>query len=343
MKDVNVSIIVPVYNAEKYLNRCVQSLIIQTIKSIEIILVDDGSTDNCPEMCDAWSRNDCRISVIHKKNGGLGMACNSGLEKARGKYVAFVDSDDWVEADMYQKLYDTARRNNAHMVFSGIRRVDENGKISPMYQSSALTVYSTKDKIDSLMLDMIASEPSVRMERKIPMSAKIVLYDRSMIISHNIQFDSERVFISEDLLFNLECMSKSKCIVEFPDTFYNYYINTTSISHTIYPGKFEKAKLLHQELIRRCTHYNLPICFQDRIDRLIIGYGRSNCNSYFHCQLPFCKKKHIVSDICSDEIWTEIRKRYPIKAMPFIHRFFFELMTHKMVICLYLISKIQYS
>ena len=99
-----VSIIVPIYNVEKYLHRCVDSIINQSHKDLEIILVDDESPDKCPEMCDEYAKQDSRVKVIHKKNGGLGYARNSGLEIATGEYVAFIDSDDYVEPDMVEKL-----------------------------------------------------------------------------------------------------------------------------------------------------------------------------------------------------------------------------------------------
>ena len=91
-----VSIIVPVYNVEKYLDRCMESLLNQTLKDIEIILVDDGSPDNCPQICDEYAKKDSRVKVVHKVNAGLGYARNSGLDVASGEYVAFVDSDDYV-------------------------------------------------------------------------------------------------------------------------------------------------------------------------------------------------------------------------------------------------------
>lgn len=99
-----VSIVVPIYNVESYLERCIQALLNQTLKDIEIILIDDGSPDHCPQICNEYAQKDSRIKVIHKKNAGLGYARNSGLEIARGKYLAFVDSDDYVEANMYLSL-----------------------------------------------------------------------------------------------------------------------------------------------------------------------------------------------------------------------------------------------
>ena len=101
MNQTKVSIIVPVYNVE----RCLTSLINQTLKDIEIILVDDESPDNCPAICDDYAQKDPRIKVIHKKNQGLGMACNSGMENATGEYIAFCDSDDYVDNCMYENMY----------------------------------------------------------------------------------------------------------------------------------------------------------------------------------------------------------------------------------------------
>ena len=99
-----ISVIVPVYKVEQYLDRCVQSIVDQTYKNLEIILVDDGSPDNCPAMCDAWAEKDDRVQVIHKENGGVSSARNVGLDAVTGSYIAFVDADDWIESDMLEFL-----------------------------------------------------------------------------------------------------------------------------------------------------------------------------------------------------------------------------------------------
>lgn len=100
-----ISVIVPVYNVEKYLPRCIDSILNQTYKNLEIILVDDGSPDNCPAICDEYAQKDSRIKVIHKANGGVSSARNVGLDVATGEYIGFVDSDDWIEPDMYEFLF----------------------------------------------------------------------------------------------------------------------------------------------------------------------------------------------------------------------------------------------
>lgn len=125
-----VSIIVPCYSVEQYLDRCVESLVGQTLLNIEIILVDDLSPDRTPEMCDEWAKKDSRIRVVHKvQNGGLGLACNTGIEVSTGEYIAFCDSDDYVDKDMYETMYNAAAKENVDVVFSGIKTVDQNGVV----------------------------------------------------------------------------------------------------------------------------------------------------------------------------------------------------------------------
>lgn len=118
-----ISVIVPIYNVEKYIHRCVDSIIHQTYKNLEIILVDDGSLDRCGEICDEYGKKDARIVVIHKKNGGLSDARNAGLDVMHGSYVAFVDSDDWIELEMYQKLYENMKYFDSDMAFGGVKEV----------------------------------------------------------------------------------------------------------------------------------------------------------------------------------------------------------------------------
>lgn len=124
-----ISVIVPVYKVEKYLHRCVDSIINQTYKNLEIILVDDGSPDNCPKICDEYAQKDQRIKVIHKKNAGISEARNAGLEIAQGEFVAFVDSDDYIDSTMYEKMLLLAQKEKNDLVLCGFKKVSEDGKI----------------------------------------------------------------------------------------------------------------------------------------------------------------------------------------------------------------------
>lgn len=127
MKEDLISIIVPVFNVEKYLDKCISSIVNQTYKNIEIILVDDGSPDTCPQLCDRWAEKDNRIVVIHKENGGLSSARNAGVRVSAGKYIGFVDSDDYIAADMYEKLYTALVEHDADMAICNYVFWDEYG------------------------------------------------------------------------------------------------------------------------------------------------------------------------------------------------------------------------
>ena len=122
-----LSIIVPIYNSEKYINRCINSILSQTLDNIEIILVNDGSNDRSGKICEEYKSADSRIKVIHKKNGGQAQARNIGLRLAKGSYIGFVDSDDWIENDMYELLYNSCINNNVDISIIGVREINEKG------------------------------------------------------------------------------------------------------------------------------------------------------------------------------------------------------------------------
>ena len=125
MEQPLISVIVPVYKVEPYLDKCISSIVNQTYKNLEIILVDDGSPDNCPAMCEAWAEKDSRIRVIHKTNGGLSDARNAGMTVATGELMAFVDSDDWIAPDMYEHLYRRLAEDNSDIAACGVQMVWE--------------------------------------------------------------------------------------------------------------------------------------------------------------------------------------------------------------------------
>lgn len=148
-----ISIIVPVYNVEKYLDKCVNSIVNQTYKNLEIILVDDGATDNSPKMCDEWAKKDDRIKVIHKANGGLSDARNTGIKNATGDYLAFVDSDDYIESDIYEVLYKMILRDNADLAMCSFKKVDEQGNDIETKNNVIAEVIGKKEFFERMMND----------------------------------------------------------------------------------------------------------------------------------------------------------------------------------------------
>ncbi len=148
-----VSIIVPVYKVENYLNKCIESLVSQTYRNLEIILVDDGSPDSCPEICDNWAKNDSRIKVIHKPNGGLSDARNAGMRVATGDFIAFIDSDDYISSEFIAQLYDAMLRENSDIVECEVVRFNE-GEIPKLNNAElAVKTFTTEKAISNLMLE----------------------------------------------------------------------------------------------------------------------------------------------------------------------------------------------
>ena len=181
MSDNNelISIIVPIYNVQKYLDRCMKTLLNQTYRNIEIILVDDESPDECPKMCEEYTKIDQRVKVIHKKNGGLGFARNSGLEIAQGKYIIFVDSDDYVTENMCHLLYEAAKKYEADVVYGGIFYADGE-KIKESKVVTKERVWKGKQEVKDLLLDFIATEPNEKKDTIMEVSVWKALFRKKV-------------------------------------------------------------------------------------------------------------------------------------------------------------------
>lgn len=159
MKEPLISVIVPVYKVEKYLNRCINSIIEQTYSHLEIILVDDGSPDRCPSMCDAWAERDRRIRVIHKENGGLSDARNAGMKVANGELIGFVDGDDWIAQDMYQCLYEAMKIDNSDIAACGVKMVWEDGSIPQMLTRAGSCILDCEEAMKALIEESWLKQP----------------------------------------------------------------------------------------------------------------------------------------------------------------------------------------
>lgn len=340
MQQPKVSIIVPCWKVENYIDRCIESLTNQKLHDIEIILVDDASPDRVPEICDIWATRDRRIKVVHKqKNEGLGMACNTGIENASGKYIAFCDSDDWVETNMYKTMYDFAEMFQVQMVFTGLKRINELDVVVPMPHPSKQHVYNGRKEVDELMLDIIASEPSDSMERHIAMSAKVVLYSKALIDLYNIRFESERTIISEDLFFNLDNLIHAENVAVLPNRFYYYFWNSQSLTTKVITDRFEKNLTMREALLKRYTSHEMPEAFKTRVNRLFIGYTRNDMRNYLrNSDLDKNELNKIIERICGDSIWDELIHCYPVNKMPIKHRLYFYATVHSNKILLNFLS-----
>ena len=154
-----ISVIVPVYKVEAYLDRCVQSIIDQTYADLEIILVDDGSPDNCPAMCDAWAERDGRIRVIHKENGGLSDARNAGMAAATGEYIAFVDSDDWIAPEMFERLVKALQIDGSDIAACTVEMVWEDNTPSQLLTVQMNGVLDRQEAQKALLEESLLKQP----------------------------------------------------------------------------------------------------------------------------------------------------------------------------------------
>ncbi len=148
-----ISVIVPIYNVEKYLARCVDSIVNQTYKNLEIILVDDGSPDRCPQMCDDYAEKDSRIKVVHKKNGGLSDARNAGMAVATGEYISFIDSDDYVSDDFFECLLDVMNKENSDIAECSVVKFYDDNRFDEISDDLSVKTYDTQDAISALIAE----------------------------------------------------------------------------------------------------------------------------------------------------------------------------------------------
>lgn len=214
-----ISIIVPVYNVEKYLDRCVQSILNQTYSDFELILVDDGSPDRCPELCDDWEKKDSRIKVVHKENGGLSSARNAGLDASSAPFVSFVDSDDWLAADIYEVAMELQHEYCADMVaFSMKKTFDDVENADELQMNPEVFVMPGKDWIPRLYQDL--PSPGVIACNKI--------FKRELF--QHIRFTEGRIY--EDTLILPKLLYAANCCVVTTHIGYFYYqANGSSIMH----------------------------------------------------------------------------------------------------------------
>lgn len=210
-----ISVIVPIYNVETYLNNCIESIVNQKYNNLEIILVDDGSTDNSFSLCNIWALRDSRIKVLHKKNGGLSDARNAGLQIAKGDFIAFVDSDDWIEDGFLQKLYSAILQSDADIAECSVRFVDEDGK----------TIKERSVKNGSKILQKVEALQALILENGVYQTVWNKLYRRAVI--DDIFFEVGKC--NEDEFWTYKVIDNAESIILVDCPLYNYRQRQSSI------------------------------------------------------------------------------------------------------------------
>ncbi len=326
-----VSVIVPVYNVEKYLDRCIESILAQTYPNTEIILVDDKATDSSGEICDTWAQRIDKITVVHKeKNEGLGFARNTGIEHANGDYILFVDSDDYIAPELCEKAISRLENSNADICYFGHKK-DRNGAIEESDLSALKDEYTGSEIVDLFLLNTLAQDINESGAARIGMSAWRILYKAETIKGNNLRFYSERDCLNEDLFFRIHVVKCIKKVSVIHENLYYYCYNGASLSTGYRKDRFEASKRMYQQLLEETRSFNDP--------KILTRCSRAFMNNLLVCIRQEIKYKNKVGSVadkrlkeyCNDPVVQQVLTDYPIKKMALQPRLLYSTVKNRWV------------
>lgn len=309
-----LSVIIPVYKVEKYLDECMKSVVGQSYRNLEIVLVDDGSPDSSGEMCDRWAEKDSRVRVVHKENEGAGLSRNAGLRTCSGEYVAFVDSDDYIDTGMYDALMREAVESDADVVFSGgFRRMFSDGRIEVVKDVSSRMVLG-EESIQDVVKAFITPDNEI-FHRKLITSVWRGVYRRSVVSS----FVSERVYTGEDLMFNVETMVNASKVVFIPEIYHNYRYNCESITRRYSFAYFEGYKKLTNRLDKILAQKG----YSFRSDYLMLQITVDTIHQLYLYGGGFAERKKNIHGMVHDSVWERIEINTSVlpRGTRFVYRY----------------------
>lgn len=326
-----LSVVAPVYRTEKYLEATVESLLSQTFRDMEVILVDDRSPDGAPAICDRYAALDPRVRVIHKDaNEGLGMARNTGIDAARGKYIAFVDTDDILHPDTYAEAVGLMEQSGADMVRFTCNRFTDSGQSSPQCYEGEPRTFDTPEDIHRLAL-CIFDVPTVEMETyDLGGSSCMAIYRLDMIRRHGIRFESEREYLSEDYLFNFDYYNRSRKVVYLPRTYYHYRITEGSLTRRLQLGVMDRVAHYCDHVVEKMRASGCPPEDLSYAAGFYIGALRANMRFVFLSRdLSIGQKCEWFRRRTSDPFFRRECRDYPWRKLPAKRRILFRAMWKK--------------
>ena len=318
MKNELISVIVPIYNVEKYLPKCIDSIINQTYKNIEIILIDDGSTDSCGLICDKYKKIDNRIVVIHSDNNGLSSARNKGLDIAKGNYISFVDSDDYLETDMFLKLKNNMERNNSEISICNVYYVkDDNREIVNKISSNKEYVFDNKEKFKCIQNEF----------GSIIVYAWNKLYKRN--IFDNIRYPEGRIY--EDSYILCDILDKANKISFTLKPLYNYVYRENSIVNSFSINHFDKIESFNKKIdfYNNEEYYDMVYEEKKRKMNVLVAYLSKMKRYKIKNKEVFNKYYKELLDTNNDVKWKDANKKVKlfkifrkpsINALAFLYR-----------------------
>ena len=337
-----VSVVLPIYNVESYLNRCLKSVVNQSYKNLEIILVDDGSSDNCPLICDEWAAIDNRIKVIHKKNAGLGYARNTGIENATGEYICFIDSDDYISLETIEKAYVLATKEGADIISFGYNQVKNNGTIKKTVIPCPNEYIFEGENIQKVLLpSLIGPDMSTGEVSNLWMSVCGGIYSMSLIQRINWRLVSEREIISEDVYSLLRLYKEVQKVAVIPEALYFYCDNATSLTHTYKPDRFERIKHFYKMCIKACDELEYSPKIKQQLLYPFVSYTISAMKLVLISDQTEKDKKLLVKRIIGDKDLQAALNNMPITKEKNSRKIFLLLMKHKMYTACFELLKIK--
>ena len=266
MSEPFLTVIIPVYNTEKYLVQCLESVLAQTFTDIEFLCIDDGSTDGSPQMLDEYSQKDARIKVIHKANGGLVSVRKLGVEKAAGKYIGFVDSDDWIDYDMYERLCDAAIKSDADLVSSNYW---QEGSYSNISKDAVEAGVYTGAKIDELRNRMILDLKKHDKGLSGSLCTKIF---RASMLKKIIPEIPDEIRVSEDKVTSLTFILECNTAVILDEAYYHYRINLESMFHADDPNYLLNYHYVYNYFRKLYSHKNFTEYMRTQAELYIVQF-----------------------------------------------------------------------
>lgn len=326
MKETLVTVVIPVYGVEKYLDRCISSVVDQTYQNLDIILVDDGSKDRCPQMCDSWAENDSRIRVIHKKNAGLGMARNTGIENARGEYICFFDSDDYIEKDTIEKALKLAKSESADIVLFGFQDVDADGKILGSFKPTQSVISFSENAVQEKFLpDLIDPRHEDAAYPGLILSACCCIFAMDLVRNTGWKFVSERENISEDSYSLIWLYRYVKKVAILPEIKYCYCKNSTSLTQTYHADRFERIKDFYRDTLVMAEKQCYDRKIKDRIGGLFLSFSIAAIKQIVVSEEKFFEKRKLLKKILADKELQQVlhnpESRYRSRSRKVLIRF----------------------
>lgn len=327
-----ISIIVPIYNVEKYLKKCVNSILNQTYKNLEVILVDDGSPDRCPEICDDFAFQDKRVKVIHKENGGLISARQAGLRAASGEYIGFVDGDDWIEPDMYMNFYDSVVKYSPDIVVSEFIFDYETEKVKSS-QNLTKPFFSKQEMINEIYPSMLFKPPYYNFGIYPCCWAK--LYKKELLEKCLFKV-TPKIKIGEDSAFTYPCLIQANSLAYVDKYGYHYMNNPDSMTGS-YDSNMENTILIPYNILKKAfseNNYNFSSSLNYYLFYLlefIIRNEASSRNKKTKKEI----KKTLKAFICNKEIASSM-KNIKFSALPLRKKLILVLILLKNTELLYL-------